>query len=84
MNDIKTTLFLDHDGVIVTDKQFGKRLDLGTKFDPFDDLCIIRFLTVARTMNAEIVCSSDWRIHADIDEMRKLYSMAGIDIPLVG
>lgn len=84
MSDTKTTIFLDHDGVIVTDKQFGKRFDTKSKFDPFDELCIIRLMTIAKTMDAEIVCSSDWRVHASIDEMRQLYVQNGILIPLVG
>lgn len=84
MSGTKTTLFLDHDGVIVTDKQFGKRSETGAKFDPFDDLCIIRLMAVAKTMDAEIVCSSDWRAYASIDEMRQIYLQAGIDLPLVG
>lgn len=84
MSNLKTTLFLDHDGVIVNDKGFGKRLETGAKFDPFDDLCVIRLMAIAKTMNAEIVCSSDWRLLADIDEMREVYLQGGIDLPLVG
>jgi hypothetical protein len=84
MIDNRVILFLDHDGVIVNDKGFGKRFENGTKFDPFDEMCVIRMCTVAKEMDAHIVCSSDWRNYAPLEEMQELYRSAGIEIPLIG
>jgi len=80
----KITIFLDHDGVICTDKEWGKRQDLGTKFDPLNSMAIARLNSTLSDFDCEIVCSSDWRLHDTLEGMQKLYEINGIKAPLVG
>jgi|13_taG_2_1085334.scaffolds.fasta_scaffold06600_6 hypothetical protein len=71
-------IFLDHDGVICLADQWGKRQKNKTKFDPFDAGAIKALNTVLKSTGAVIVCSSDWRLYAPLEEMQELYSERGI------
>jgi len=82
MKDI--ILFLDHDGVICTDREWGKRSSMNTKFDPLNMMAIARLNSIYKDVNFKIVCSSDWRLSADIEEMRAIYKTNGIAAELTG
>ena len=77
-------IFLDHDGVICLQQQWGKRRKLQTKFDPFDIKAIKALNKVLGSTGAVIVCSSDWRLYAPLEEMRGVYNERGIVGKLVG
>jgi hypothetical protein len=81
MKDI--ILFLDHDGVICTDREWGKRSEMNTKFDPLNMMAVARLNTVHKDINFKIVCTSDWRLMADIEEMRVIYKTNGIVADLI-
>lgn len=87
-------LFLDHDGVIVTSKQFGTRftkqkhirkkgqsfsnLSVHHRFDNFDKKAVSILNDVLLRTNAEIVISSDWKKHATLEEMKEYYKSQGV------
>jgi hypothetical protein len=77
-------LFLDHDGVICIDGNWGDRVINKTKFDTFNDMCVARLNVIIQTYGFDVVVSSDWRIHADIEEMQKLYDDRGLKAKIVG
>lgn len=76
-------LFLDHDGVICLRSQWGKRFSKKSKergeiFDPFCPKAIKVLNKIIEETDCEIVVSSDWRLYADLDYMKKLYKDRGI------
>lgn len=77
-------IFLDHDGVICLQEQWGKRRKLKTKFDPFDAKAIKALNRVLDSTGAVIVCSSDWRLYAPLEEMQELYKERGVVGELIG
>lgn len=71
-------IFLDHDGVLCLRPQWGLRKKLKTKFDPFDESAIRALNKILVQTNANIVCSSDWRIYATLSKMKTIYAERGI------
>ena len=76
-------LFLDHDGVICLQSQWGKRNSpkykkLGEIFDPFCPKAIKVLNQIIDETDCEIVISSDWRLYADLEYMIKMYKKRGI------
>jgi len=87
-------IFLDHDGVIVTSRQFGSRftkqrhrrkrgqssseLSVLHRFDNFDRKAVAILNEILIKTNAEIVISSDWKKHATLEEMREYYKSQGV------
>lgn len=76
-------IFLDHDGVICLQQQWGKRYSNRSKkkgelFDPFDKKCIKTLNEILVETNAEIVISSTWREYATLEQMQDLYKKRGI------
>ena len=71
-------IFLDHDGVICLLDQWGKRFKHKTQFDPFDKKALQVLNKVLESTGAVIVCSSDWRLHAPLEDMQALYQERGI------
>lgn len=76
-------LFLDHDGVICCTKQFGTRLSKKSKekgeiFDQFCPKAIDVLNEILFKTDAEIVVTSSWRTHCDLEYMKKIYSDRGI------
>ena len=85
-------IFLDHDGVICLDNNWGSRkkkqdkwggrklsmslreIPLEYRFDNFDKKAIDVLNEIIETTGAEIVVSSDWKLHAN----REYYEMQGI------
>lgn len=71
-------LFLDHDGVICLQSQWGRRLKKGTTFDPFCVKAVKVLNSIIQETNCEIVVSSDWRLYTDIQGMCDVYEQQGI------
>lgn len=72
------TLFLDHDGVMVTDGDFA--CDENNLFDrmPFSKKCVLIVNEIIGLTGAEIVVSSDWRNDFSLEEMGQIYEMNGV------
>ena len=76
-------MFLDHDGVICLQKQWGKRLtkkakDRGDKFDPFDSEAIKVLNRIIKETGCVIVSSTTWREMAPLKEMQDLFIERGV------
>mgnify|MGYP003664636450 CR=1 FL=1 len=76
-------LFLDHDGVICLQKQWGSRFSkkskkAGNKFDHFCPKAIRVLNDIIKETDCEIVVSSDWRVMCSLQEMQVLYKSRGI------
>ena len=81
-------IFLDIDGVLATNKEFVTNR---TKFREnhlwakelrvpygFNKGCVDVFNEILDITNAEIVISSDWRVHWDLDELDKIFKVNGV------
>ena len=75
-------IFLDHDGVICLSTEWGSRFKnkegLDSAFDRFNDKAIKVLNQIIEETDCEIVISSDWRFHAELEQMRELYKIRGI------
>lgn len=85
-------IFLDHDGVMCLKggERFSKTKKClkkyGTEFpvpiycrlDNFDKKAIKILNDILEKTNAEIVVSSDWKLHCTLEEMQELYKHYGI------
>jgi hypothetical protein len=90
-------IFLDNDGVICLDNNWGGRsrkwkkyqklnpdqqllmlAPVEYRFDDFDKKAIKVLNEILEETGAEIVVSSDWRLHATIDELGDYYIAQGI------
>lgn len=74
-------LFLDHDGVLCLQKQWGTRFKKPNKYDAdlFDKECVqVVNEILIELPDTEIVVSSDWRHNMSLGMMREMYSWQGI------
>jgi hypothetical protein len=87
-------LFLDNDGVICLENNWGSRrkkqkkwgrmkmsmreVPVEYRFDDFDRKAVDVLNSVLDETGAEIVVSSDWRLHATLDELGDYYELQGI------
>jgi hypothetical protein len=76
-------LFLDHDGVICLQDEWGGRFaryreGLDSAFDDFNLKAIKVLNEIIEATNCEIVISSDWRHHCTLEQMQELYRARGI------
>lgn len=90
-------LFLDNDGVICLDNNWGgrfkkykkwlklhpetisqKEVDVYHRFDDFDKKAVKVLNEILETTGAEIVVSSDWKKHANLQELGDYYESQGI------
>jgi hypothetical protein len=86
-------IFLDHDGVICLHENWGTRsgkrkrflsknpespLPVEVRFDNFDKKSIKVLNSILEKTGADIVVSSDWKLHATLDEMGNYYEQQGI------
>lgn len=75
-------IFLDHDGVICLQDEWGSRFKnkegLDSVFDRFNTKAIGVLNEIISTTDCEIVISSDWRHYCSLSEMRELYKLRGI------
>lgn len=87
-------LFLDHDGVICLENNFGSRfkkskglarsvksiseLPVEKRFDDFDKKAIKVLNKIIENSDCEIVITSDWRAWATLEELGDYYEQQGI------
>ena len=86
-------LFLDHDGVICLENNFGSRfkknkgprgytnlmdMPVNERFDNFDKKAIIVLNQIIEKTDCEIVVTSDWRSWASVEDMGEYYLEQGI------
>lgn len=86
-------LFLDHDGVMCTTKQFGSRFNKMKKWkrkegnenyppyikmDNFDKKAVKVLNEIIEATDCEIVVTSDWRIRLSLQELEILYHKYGV------
>lgn len=86
-------IFMDHDGVICLESQWGSRFDkqgtmrsgkgirdipILSRFDDFDKNCVSCLNQLIEETDCEIVISSDWRTWATIEELGEYYTHQGI------
>lgn len=75
---MKKILFLDHDGVICLEDNWGSRGRHQAKFDDFDKEAVKVLNEIILQTDCEIVVSSDWRFYASLEELQQLYLDRGI------
>lgn len=75
---MKKIIFLDHDGVICLSSEWGSRFKNGTVFDRLNSKAVNVLNEILDATGAEIVISSDWKLHATLDELQSLYIEEGI------
>lgn len=75
---MRKILFLDHDGVICLEDNWGSRGNSETKFDSFDKKALEVLNEILLQTDCEIVVSSDWRFYAPLEELQQLYIDRGI------
>jgi hypothetical protein len=83
------TIFLDIDGVLATDKEFmGNRTKFRQKYPdadrlripyPFNKRAVEVFNEILDATDAEIVLSSDWRLHWDLEELDEIFKFNGVN-----
>jgi hypothetical protein len=77
-------LFMDHDGVICLPEQFGRRRKFTSSdgwksvFDGFDPKAVKVLNKILEATDAEIVISSDWRFHGDLELLQQVYLDCGV------
>ncbi len=87
-------IFLDHDGVICLSTEWGSRskkrkkfiseidstenLPVEYRFDNFNQKAVRILNQILEETGAEIVVSSDWRYHANLEEMCEYYLSQGV------
>lgn len=71
-------LFLDHDGVLCLEQNWGTRQKNGEDFDSFDIGAIKVLNDIIRTTDCRIVISSDWRHHLSLEQALQMYEKRGI------
>ena len=71
-------IFLDHDGVICLSTEWGSRHKRGTTFDKLNAKAVKVLNEILEETGVEIVISSDWKLHADIVELKQVYVNEGI------
>jgi hypothetical protein len=82
-------IFLDNDGVICLSNNWGSRYkkkrkiyteenSVDLRFDNFDPKAIKVLNRILSETGADIVVSSDWRLHANLEELGDYYEDQGI------
>lgn len=81
-------IFLDIDGVLATDKEFMRNRDKFWKKHPamaelkvpypWNEDAVKVFNEILDKTDAEIVLSSDWRLHWNLDELKGIFTWNGV------
>jgi hypothetical protein len=91
---MRKIIFLDNDGVICLSNNWGSRhnklkkwmfhndnkasYDMDHRFDDFDTKAIKVFNEILTETGADYVISSDWKIHATLEELQGYYLLKGV------
>jgi hypothetical protein len=83
------TIFLDIDGVLATNKQymmnrkkFWDKNDIAKDLKipyPFDPKCVKIFNEILDSTGADIVLSSDWKLHFSLGDLDKIFKFNGVN-----
>lgn len=71
-------LFLDHDGVLVTDNDFACHKNNTFDRTPFSKNCVSVVNEIIALTGIEIITTSDWRNDFSLEDMRRWYFMNGL------
>lgn len=71
-------IFLDHDGVMCLETEWGSRFKNRATFDKFNRGSVAVLNEIINITNVDIVVSSDWRIYCSLEEMQQFYFGQGI------
>jgi hypothetical protein len=79
----KRTIFLDIDGVLATNKEysrnrtkFHKKFEIARKLHipyPYNPECVKILNEILQETDSQIILSSDWRLHWDIEEIDQIF-----------
>lgn len=80
---MKSIIFLDIDGVLTTEREYGKpRRKFWDKYDeakqlripyPFNSGCVKILNEILKETDAEIVLTSDWKFHFGLKELDQIF-----------
>lgn len=75
-----TTLFLDHDGVLLPLNCENKKLltSKGNEYELFNKKCVSVLNKIISNYDVQIVVTSDWRLYFDLEELCEIYQVNGI------
>ena len=86
---MKKIIFLDIDGVLATNKQyimnrtkFQSKNDVAKKLGipyPFDPKCVKIFNEILDATGADIILSSDWKYHWNLEDLDKIFQFNGVN-----
>lgn len=76
-------IFLDIDGVMATHKEYSTKKSSKrylTEFDvyPYNEKCVSILNKILEKTDAEIILSSDWSLHFNMEQMDKIFKHNGI------
>jgi hypothetical protein len=71
----KPVLFLDFDDVMATSRQYyaKKRHPIFNNVYPFDPKCVKVLNSIIETINPVIICSSDWKLHFNLEQLNQIF-----------
>lgn len=85
-------IFLDHDGVICLSNNWGGRFKkpgyndpnspMDIRMDNFDQKAVKVLNEILEITGADIVISSDWKLHGTLEEIQEMYKTRGIKPPI--
>lgn len=75
------TIFLDFDDVMATTSQYygKKRHPIFNTVYPFDPKCVKVLNSIIEIVNPIIICSSDWKLHFNIETLNHLFEWNGVN-----
>jgi hypothetical protein len=82
-------IFLDHDGVVCLSNNWGGRTKktgydsnpetpMRIRMDNFDEKAVKVLNKILEVTDAEIVISSDWKLHGTLEQMQEMYRDYGV------
>lgn len=90
----KKIIFLDIDGVLATEKEYfrvrrklWKKYDIANKLQipyPFNEGCVKILNYIIKETDAELVITSDWRIHWTLEELCEIFKFNGVEKMPIG
>lgn len=83
MEQIKSTIFLDIDGVLALPSQYCSRKRNAFGVYNFDKKCVNVLNNIIDNTVSEIVLSSDWKLSYNIDAMNNIFKYNGINSYIV-
>lgn len=85
---MKKWIFLDIDGVLATNREFMRNtknfhmsnkwaIELGVPY-PFNKKCVEIFNEILDATDAEIILSSDWKFHWNLEQLDRIFKENGV------